>query len=342
MAIITQCQTAHYIIQYDNTMNSGAFLANDLCQNAEDDYTLMASWFPGVSLPTPITVQIMRSSNPNSTNAQWCTCPNPNCNFCTPGLNGILVQIFVPDDPAQTGTVRYDLAQEVTEIFMWRQNRGWYGGKFDPAGNEGTVGEGLSTFLGQQLVIIKGLQTPFLNNIIVNAWMQSNRLTENLTCLNSPPPPVSCPTVDYEHPFAPNNTSIYRGYYMLFLYYLMDNLGYSINQIIDAAPSRTGSITEVYQNLTKDTSSDPNQLFLQLINTYYPGTTPLSDNILSPFPLGWFRYDSGYWYEFFNGQWDGWVWYEVTGTWYYYDFSSSTWWIYDNDLQQWQVLCTNC
>lgn len=311
---ILACTTTHYQIYYDTAIEFKRVLANNLCQNAEEDFNLMQSWFPGVSIPTTITVQLVSPYDDHLANsAQWCTCPCNDPTFCPPEVsakNGIYVEIYV-DNQTQTSNVRYALTAEVTEMFMLYQDRGWSGANFHPTtGTEGTVGEGLSTFLAQQLVQIQGIQGP--NPYFANIWMTSYRPTENLSCLSTLPysstPSPSCPTVDYEFQFAPTNSPyLYFTFYLLFLYYLKDQLGYSINQITAAGPSKTGCITEVYQNLTGDKSSDPNKDFLGLINIYYPGTTVLPNNVNSPFPIRWVQQSGNLYYLVSGIPMTGWV-----------------------------------
>jgi hypothetical protein len=315
---ILACTTTHYQIYYDTEIGFKRALANNLCQNADKDFDLMQSWFPGVLIPTTITVQIISPYDDHPVNsARWCTCPCKDPTFCPPEVsakNGIYVEIYV-DNQTQTSNVRYDLAAEVTEMFMLYQGSGWSGANFHPTtGTEGTVGEGLSTFLAGQLVQIQGVQglaNPIPN--FANIWMMSYRPTENLSCLSTLPytstPSPSCFTVDYDNAYGPTNSPfLYFTFYVLFLYYLKDQLGYSINQIInDGAPSNTGSITEVYQNLTGDLSSDPNKDFLGLINIYYPGTKALPDNVRSPFPIRWVQQGGNLYYLVSGIPMTGWV-----------------------------------
>ncbi|MED3563981.1 hypothetical protein [Bacillus xiapuensis] len=335
-------QTAHYIIKYDPSMINGSLLANDFCLHAEDDFNVMQSWFSGVNVQTPITVTI--TSN-------LFACSIPPLPPIQPGQsaacrNGSDWNVIVPDDPSQTGKIRYLVAVELSEYFMYYQTlqfkgKGWYTGLNLPGNtnpNEGTVGEGLSIFLGQQFAIQQNLpnQQDYVNNYFANKWMQFNRPTESLSCAFSQPLPT-CPTISFTDPYGPrdlnnNPTYINMAFYILFLYYLKDQLNYSIKQIVSAVPVKTGTITEVYQILTTDTTTDPNQTFLQLINSQYPGTTPLPPNKLSPFPIttttpptcptpnGWSQIN-GIWYYCQNGvrQTNLWVGPDNNGNWYWVD-----------------------
>ena len=295
--------TTHYTIQYDDAATFGVSLADYLFQHCEEDFNLMQGWFQGVSIPTRTTVTITPTSDSSTYRAQWF------------GSNNVFsVTIFVPNNvlPTTTSAVRWLLVAEVTEMFMFVQGKGWYGGKFVNGGNEGTVGEGLSQFLSQQLAQIKGLPLAFTNSFPANNWMTSSRLSEPQT-------------LNFTDPYGPNNSFINCGFYLVFLYYLKDQLGYTINQIIANGPTSTGGITEVYRNLTGN-ASDPFPAFMNLINTKYPGTTSIPTNMYSPFPLetitGWVQ-QNGKWYYYVNGiPQTGWIqdgvnWYSLdsTGAW---------------------------
>lgn len=303
------CSSTHYAIFIDSNLNN---VLNDtaitnLCQLAEADFAIMQSWFQGTQIPAfsfPVAVQITASDIGTGAHTTWA--PN----------SQIRIDMRVPNQSGEIGTIRINLVEEIVEVFMFYQRMGWYGGKFRSDGTEGTVGEGLSIFLGQQLAFQQRIQSEFLNNFHANQWMKSNRPTENLTCLQSPPPPFTCPTLDYVNSAAPgpdpntgggitNLSYIDAGYYLLFLYYLKDVRGFSINQIIAAGPVNTGSITEVYQRLTGDRTSDPNQTVLQLINSNFPNSTTLPFGVFSPFtttqcpPDGW-RQENGNWVNYKN------------------------------------------
>lgn len=287
---IQSCKTSYYIIQFDEANQStGSQLAAYLCTHADNDFELMQKWFPGVPIPQiPLLVTIHPTISPN----QWGAATLTNFN----------VDIYVPNrvDIINANTIRWLLVGEVTEILMWNQNKGWHG-NLHGGKNEGTVGEGLSLFLQQQFAQINNLQVNYPNSFFANYWMKSStiyinpitfhptvkpyRPTENLSCLSSTHlPSYSCPTVDFDNRDAPNGSFVYAGFYFLFIYYLKDQLNKIIPQIIDAGPKNTGSITEVYRNLTGHTN-DPFPSFKQLINQVYPGTTPIPDNLYSPFPI---------------------------------------------------------
>nr|WP_088325580.1 hypothetical protein [Bacillus cereus] len=287
--IQTVGSTTHYTIKYDDAYSSGQTLANNLFQHCEEDFKIMQGWFQGVPFPaTRITVTITPTSTPNySGSATW-----------NGGSNGFFVTIIVSDNVLSTtmGTIRWLLAGEVAEMFMSVQKKGWFGGKFVTNGNEGTVGEGLSLFLSQQLAIMKGFQVSTPNSFPANNWMTSSRLNLNQT-------------LSYTDPHGPSNNPFeYAGLSLLFLYYLKDQLGFPINQIITNGPSNTGNLTEVYRNLTHD-ANDPFPAFKQLIEKYYPGKTPIPTNMYSPFPLppsppsppsGWVQ-QNGKWFFYVNG-----------------------------------------
>jgi len=79
---------------------------------------------------------------------------------------------------------------------------------------------------------------------------------------------------------------------ILFIYYLFTQLGYSIPEIIAAAPGyqngvlkSTAPLRGVYQNLTGD-MGDPFPLFKQLLDSVFPPDKVSSLSGDNPFPLG--------------------------------------------------------
>ncbi|MGE7874803.1 hypothetical protein [Bacillus paramycoides] len=280
-----QCQnTGHYRIQYDDATNpsTGQFLASDLCQNAEDDFRLMQGWFQGVSsIPTnqlPIAVTIV----PNQSSGGIAR------------RNNNTVTIWVPNrmDAQNAATVRWLLIGEITEMFMFYSGMGWFGGLHFGDGNEGSVGEGLSIFLSQQWAQMHGFQINLPNSFPANNWLGSSDR------------PIEPQTLSFTDPWGPTNKPfLYAGFYLLFLYYLKDQLRYTINQIIANGPSTaTGTIAEVYHKLTGN-PNDPFPAFLQLINSRYPGSQKLADNLYSPFPISTPTCPNGNGWSIINGEW---------------------------------------
>ncbi|MDZ4441668.1 hypothetical protein ORM30_14355 [Bacillus cereus] len=267
----------HYIIQYDDTsFTNGLTLAQDLFQNCENDFLIMQNeWFgPEIQIATPITVRITPHVN-----ASLCNGFTPSMNSaCWDGINRIAT-IFVNDNASSvtSGTIRWLLVGEVTEMFMQSQGllsqgTGWFGN-----GNEGSVGEGLSIFLSQQLALKQGLQVVFPNSFPANNWMKTSR-TDYITSPN------------LSDPWGPSYTFEYAGCSLLFLYYLKDQLSFSIKDIIAAAKNNPNhNLAGIYQNLTGETDFSD---FWKILQDNFPGQTPIPDAIYSPFPKlypGWHR-----------------------------------------------------
>jgi hypothetical protein len=98
-----------------------------------------------------------------------------------------------------------------------------------------------------------------------------------------------------EHDLSPQPV----GCAMLFIYYLRDQLGFDIDEIIAAAPgieNASALLRGVYRNLTGD-DSDPFPLFKQLLDNAYPpnqripvlgdpGYIPDPKDPASPWPIG--------------------------------------------------------
>ena len=248
--------TAHYQISYDSSLApaDGLIRAEQLFDQCELDFNLMSSWFPGVSFEFsfPISVQINNASG----GASWNDPPN----IVLPFGYSPTVQIN-PGSGTDVTLLRYLLVSEVTEMFMASKDNGWFedAGLFSGA-NEGSKGEGLSRFLGFQFKAANGLQNVRYTGFeVVKVW------------LNSPRPN----NVDVN----PDDSSpdVVTGCTTCFLYYLHNQLGFSIVDIINAGADNLGS---VYRNLTG--KSDGWQSFISLLNLHYPpGPTynPAGDNI---------------------------------------------------------------
>jgi hypothetical protein len=199
MALINAGSSAHYIISYDYSLSQadGPDRARALLNVCEQDYNMMAGWFPGLSLPyaTPIAVNIVPGAYAA---AGW----GPPI-FLRPG-NGSGLDV-----------VRYLLVAEVVEMFMLSQNKGWFAAD---GSNEGEAGEGLSRFLSTEFLRQSGLGNAMPGFDTARFWLNSNRLDY----INN---------VD-EHDHAPDEKS---GCATLFIYYLSYQLGYDIQKIINAA-----------------------------------------------------------------------------------------------------------
>jgi len=164
----------------------------------------------------------------------------------------------------QVTYLRYLLVQEVTEMLMLAQGQGWH----PPLGqgyNEGSSGEGLSRFLGMQFLLATGSDLSVAAGYdVAHFWLNSvlqpvlngfdygpRRNYVDLTLLadNSPGPATGCA--------------------VLFLYYLLDQLGFDIPAIVAAgAPTLSG----VYANLTGDPDS-PFPAFRAFLDRAFPPDT---------------------------------------------------------------------
>lgn len=233
--------TAHYQIEYDESLSpeDGLDRALALLGVCEQDYDLMAHWFGNIALPwNPVPIQIASGAGPG---AGW----------------GPPVTL-VPGDGTPLDMVRYLLVAEVTEMFMLAQNKGWFHGV-----DEGSDGEGLSLFLGEQfLASIAAAATPIE---IANYWMGSARL-------------------DYVNHVDPYDRTADEktGCAILFIYYLYTELGFDIPAIIAGGGAQ---LSDVYENLTGD-ATDPFPNFKCLLDSAYPGTATISGaNTNNPWPL---------------------------------------------------------
>jgi hypothetical protein len=145
---------------------------------------------------------------------------------------------------------------------MAAQCKGWFA-NLAPAGQpgEGSIGEGLSKYLGREYALTIG----YTYGQVGNLYMQSPRLD----------------FVSQTNPSALNQA----GYActVLFLSYLRQQFGYALPLIIANGAT---TLSGVYQNLTGD-SNNPFPFFKYLLDIAYPGTSPIlapvdADN---PFPL---------------------------------------------------------
>ena len=218
MSLVNVGSTTHFSISWDNDPNpvgapalttaDGPDRANQLLAICEGDYPLMASWFPGLSLPfsLPISVNIVPG---NYARAGW-----------GPPIS------LVPGNGSGMDVTRYLLVAEVVEMFMLAQNKGFFA---PDGGNEGAAGEGLSRFLGAEFLKQSGLGASLAGFGVADLWLNSAR-------------------ADYvnnidEGDHAPDEKS---GCATLFLYYLSYQLGYSIQRIIAAAaPTLAGVYTNL-------------------------------------------------------------------------------------------------
>jgi hypothetical protein len=117
----------------------------------EQDYDLMSGWFGGISLtlPVPLVTHVV----PQGGGAGW-----------GPPLT-------LKAGSGDVTLMRYLIVSEVTEMFMFAQNKGWYA----PNGsNEQSCGEGLSRFCAQQFLVLNGLGITEPGYAISPSWLNSS------------------------------------------------------------------------------------------------------------------------------------------------------------------------
>ena len=251
--------TTHYSINYDDSLaaSDGLTRAQQLLGICEQDYSLMATWFPGVSLPfsLPITVNISPGSYAS---AGW----GPPITL-TPG-NGSSLTV-----------VRYLLVAEVVEMLMLAQKKGWFA---SDGSNEGEAGEGLSRVLSTEFLIARNLGWTLSGFDTADLWLNGTRGD----FVNG---------ID-QGDHAPDAKS---GCATLFINYLSYQLGYDIFRIVAAGlltgPGTTPSLAGLYKNLT-GSSADPFPAFKALLDGAFPPGKPAAvpgPNPDNPFPLNVLR-----------------------------------------------------
>jgi hypothetical protein len=259
-------QTAHYQISYDTSLSAadGLRRAQGLFHQCEFDFDLMTSWFKGVNFEFsfPISVQINNASG----GASWDDPPNISLPF------GYSPTVSInPGSGTSVDFIRYLLVSEVTEMFMASKDNGWFEDTSLFSGaNEGSKGEGLSRFLGFQFKVANGLQNVRYSSFeVVYIWLNSK-----IQPPDAPPGPRPNYVDNNPDDIKPD---IITGCTTCFLYYLHNQLGFSITDIINAGAATLGG---VYRNLTG--RNDGWQSFINLLNAHYPpGPTynPAGDNL---------------------------------------------------------------
>jgi len=249
-------QTAHYQISYDTSLSAseGLTLAQGLYHQCEFDFSLMSDWFKGTKFEFsfPIGVQINNAGG----GASWDDPPNLVLPF------GYSPTVQINPQPGPTlDFIRYLLVSEVTEMFMASKNNGWFeDATLFSGADEGSKGEGLSRFLGFQYKLAAGTQSiRYPGFEVVKFWLNSAR-------------PNNVDDNPDDH-----NPGIVTGCTTCFIYYLRNQLGFGITDIINAG---SGTLGGVYQNLTG--RNDGWLSFINLINSHYPQGriyNPAGDNL---------------------------------------------------------------
>jgi hypothetical protein len=236
-------------VSYVDTLAKSAGLdrALDLLNYCEGDLALMQSWFTSVNFQFafPISVQITGDSG----GASWTDPPDFALWFgFHPSID------IMPGPSPTTGLIRFFIVAEVTEMFMASQRKQWFGNTLASGADEGSMGESLSRFLASQFLSITGVSKEvFPGFTVVPMWLND-------------PPPGEPPRPNYVD-VAPDDIDPdpKTGCGTCFIFFLKDQLGFSIQQIIAAAAPTLGG---VYTNLTGKT--DGWQTFKDLVDLHYP------------------------------------------------------------------------
>lgn len=254
--------TAHFAVSYDDGLSKakGHDLAVDLMNFIENDLSLIINWFTGVNFhfSFPINVQITG----NSGGASWTDPPDISLPF---GYNPTVV--LSPGSSPTTGLLRYLLVSEVTEMYMASQGNGWFESTNIFSGaDEGSMGESLSRFLASKFLLLKGVSSAIFSGFtVVSNWLNAPPLQD---WIDSAPDDIQPDSI--------------TGCGTCFLFFLHDQLGFSIQQIVAANGS---SLAQVYQSLTG--KSDAWQSFSKLVQDHYPPSSgPYSPPLDSIFPVG--------------------------------------------------------
>jgi hypothetical protein len=152
---------------------------------------------------------------------------------------------------------------EVTEMFMASQGGTWF-----VNGGEGSKGEGLSRFLGAQFLLANNLSVAEASNFqVLPYWLYGDRpnWVDNNSDDHDPGPETGCTTC--------------------FIYYLHDQLGFNINDIIAAGATgpivaEVSTLADVYTKLTGRT--DAWNSFFDLVQLHFPpgqGYAPAGDSL---------------------------------------------------------------
>lgn len=275
--------TTHYTFSYDEKLGGPGGLeparTNTVIANCEADYNWMQAQFAGVSRgTTPIPTTVL----PFGTYASWWPLR------LNPGTGS-------------ANLVRELMIAEVVEMFMAAQDKGW--GYSNGVGNEESCGEALSLFLLTQFQISIG-DANLISTGSASGWLNTSLPASNPASTEFDGTNHYGARADWINsvePFAGNGPA--TGCALLFLYYLFHQLGFTIPQIIAAAPGVDSSnnviggscLRGVYRNLTGD-ASDPFPYFANLLATRFPANQVSSipgPNADDPFPIGTLSFVAG-------------------------------------------------
>jgi len=170
---------------------NGVNRAAGLMASCEQDWNLMISWFPGVNFgfSLPINVQIATGSG----GASW---QDPSGFQKLFGFNPTVV--INAGSGTSVNFVRYLLVSEVTEMFMESMGARAEQSSFFQGADEGSMGEGLSRFLGVRFQIANGLgSVPPSGFGVTRLWLNGGRpdFVDNDPDDNKPDPTTGCARV---------------------------------------------------------------------------------------------------------------------------------------------------
>ncbi|OBC04216.1 hypothetical protein A5784_01505 [Mycobacterium sp. 852013-50091_SCH5140682] len=258
MTLVFAASTTHYSISYDNSLSDadGKNRANSLAQVCEQDYSMMARWFPGLELPysLPVAVNIIPGSYAG---ASW-----------GPPIS------LRPGNGSSLDVVRYLLVAEVVEMFMLSQNKGWFA---SDGSNEGEAGEGLSRFLSAEFLHQSNLGWSMPRFDTAGLWLNSDRLDYINT--------------NDDHDHAPDEKI---GCATLFIYYLSYQLGYSVDRIVAAAAPTLRGVYRNLSGDTGDPFPQFKQMLDNAYPRKRPDGTPINivlpgPNPDNPYPLNQYK-----------------------------------------------------
>jgi len=271
--------TTHYAFYYDQSLGGPAGIeparTNAVIAVCENDFNWMQTQFAGVDITNAMTLPIPTHVTALGGGAGW----------------GPPLTLKPGNGPASS--LRALMVAEVSEMLMLAQHKGW--GFSAGVGDEESCGEGLSLFLTVQFQLLNGFGGLF-NTGSCNSWLNSSLPASNPASTEYDGTTHYGARKDYVNstlPFPGNGPG--TGCSLLFIYYLFHQLGFSIPEIIAAAPGLDSSgnpidgacLRGVYQNLTGDTT-DPFPYFAGLLAAAYPPNQVSSipgPNTDDPWPL---------------------------------------------------------
>ncbi len=245
MTIHNTTTTTNYIVQWDDADPNGQSkaMASAIAAICESEHTTLAGWFNittgfGSSDRVTVTVQSISAGGAN------------NYGYSSGGGSVINVNFLSGFSNSQANEIaKMAFVAELVEIFMDFNNKKsgnntWMAGHSD--------GEGLSQ-------ICSIMRFPAGHYDAYNSWVNSWLSTARPNWISSNK--------------STDGNPVSFGCSLLFLYYLRDQLGFTIQQIIQNGGA---TLVDLYKNLTGD-SADPFSYFLGVVDSVLPGTNTLPE-----------------------------------------------------------------